>query len=109
MSRGPVLRVYLGNDTDIIGVVPRGVGATFPPIACEASESVIQQRDDVFLSSLPGYTNLSIVESFALGESIGADCRVVSPELVPYVGTTFAARDMDYVLQALGQDKLSYL
>lgn len=48
-------------------------------------------------------------ETYAVGETLGRDCDSVTPDLIPYVGTVHVARDMDYVRQALGQDKLSYL
>lgn len=94
---------------DIIGVVPRAVGSTFPPITCEATDAIAAQRTADILNALPGYTNASLGETYAAGEAIGLDCGLVTPNLIPYVGTVHVARDMDYVLQALGQDKLSYL
>lgn len=92
-----------------MGIVPRAVGSTFPPITCDATDAISDRRYNEFMDALPGYTNKSLVESYAVGKAIGLDCASVTPDLIPYAGTVHVARDMDYVLQALSQDKLSYL
>lgn len=85
------------------------MGSTFPPITCDATEFASTQRSRDIRDSQPGYHNGSLGESYAAGEALGLDCGLVTPNLIPYVGTVHVAKDMDYVLQALGQDKLSYL
>lgn len=106
---GALLRAQVGNDTDLIGIVPRAVGSTFLPITCDATDFAFTQRSKDITDPQPGYTNKSLGESYAVGEGLGLDCGLVTPDLIPYVGTVHVAKDMDYVLQALGQDKLSYL
>lgn len=108
-DRAAILRAQVGNDTDIVGVVPRAVGSTFPPVTCDATDDIAMRRSEAIVDAQPGYHNASLSESYALGEALGLDCGLVTPDLVPYVGTVFVARDMNHVLQALGQDKLSYL
>ena len=109
LSNVPVLRAQVGNDTDIIAIVPRGVGSTLPAITCDASDLTAYQRLWEIEDTLPGYTPFSTAESYAIGQSYGLDCALVTPDLVPYVGTIYAAHDMDFVRQALGQEKLSYI
>ncbi|KAI9786524.1 MAG: hypothetical protein M1816_007906 [Peltula sp. TS41687] len=109
LDRGALLRARVGNDTDLIGVVPRAVGSTSPPITCDVTDSAATRRFDEFEGSQPGYSNKSLVETYAVGKALRLDCGLVTPDLIPYVGTVHVARDMDFVLQALGQDKLSYL
>lgn len=104
-----MLRAQVGNDVDLVGIVPRGVGSTFPPITCDATDLASAQRYRDITDSQPGYTDKSLNESYAVGGLLELDCDLVTPSLIPYVGTVHVAKDMDYVLQILGQDKLSYL
>ena len=109
LNNALLLRTYIGNDSDIIAVVPRGVGATFPPMTCDATDLAATRRLWEIQDTLPGYTRTSLVESYAIGESFGLDCGLVEPDLIPFVGTVSAAHDMEFVRHALGQDQLSYL
>lgn len=108
-SAGAIIRAQVGNDSDIIGVVPRGVGSTFPPITCDPVDLVGVVRGQDITNALPGYSNTSLNEIYAAGESLGADCGVTAPNLIQHIGTMSVARDMNFVLEALGQEKLSYL
>jgi pimeloyl-ACP methyl ester carboxylesterase len=59
--------------------------------------------------TLPGYPPTSSEERYAIGHNIEQDCKTVTPELLPYIGTVYVAHDMDYVRKALGHSSLSYL
>ena len=59
--------------------------------------------------SLPGYPPTSSQESYAIGQNVHQDCLTVTPDLLPYIGTVYAAHDLDYVRKALGHDSLLYL
>ena len=109
LERSVRLRAQIGDENDIVGVVPRGVGSTSPPFTCDVSELAANRRDQDIQNADPGYSNTSLVETYAIGKGLGLDCSLVVPKLLPYIGTVAVARDMDYVLKALGQDKLSYL
>ena len=109
LSNAPLLRAYIGTESDIITIVPRGVGATFPPITCDATDFAASQRNWEIQDTLPGYTRESLVESYVIGKAYGLGCGLVTPDLVPFVGTVSAAHDMEFVRRALGQEKLSYL
>ncbi|KAI9887838.1 MAG: hypothetical protein M1823_000360 [Watsoniomyces obsoletus] len=106
---GGLLRAQVGNGVDLVGIVPRGVGSTFPPITCDATDDIVAERQNNITASQPGYRSESPIETYEVGKALGRDCGSVTPDLIPYVGTVHVARDMDYVRQALGQDKLSYL
>ena len=58
---------------------------------------------------MPGYNKISLAENYEIGVSLGLDCAATDPDLIPYIGTWSVAHDLDYVRQALGRDKLSYL
>jgi pimeloyl-ACP methyl ester carboxylesterase len=109
LDRASILRTHVGNHTDIIGVVPRAVGSTFPPITCDSSDETASRRVNAISAAQPGYTNTSLYETYAVGRSFGIDCALVTPGLVPFAGTTHVARDMNYVLGILGEEKLSYM
>jgi hypothetical protein len=99
----------VGNASEIIAIVPRAVGSTFPPITCDATDTASVRREWEVEDAQPGHTNGSISESYAIGLGLGLDCALVTPQLIAYAGTYYVAHDMDFVLQALGKEKLSYM
>ena len=103
------LRAYIGNSSDLVVVVPRGVGSTFPAMTCDANDFAGTQRALEEQNNLPGYFNRSLLESYTIGVDLGIDCGVATPDVIPYVGTVSTAHDMDSVRHALGQKQLSYL
>jgi pimeloyl-ACP methyl ester carboxylesterase len=109
LNEAALLRAQVGNGSDIIAVVPRGVGSTFPPITCDTSDLASMRTLWEIQGTLPGYTPRSSLESYTIGQNLGLDCGLVTPDLIPYVGTVYVAHDMDFVRQALGLEKLSYL
>jgi len=97
----------LQSSYDIVGFDPRGVGAS----------SAISCYDDPF--DLDTYL-FDITEgefgsdewldnSEAIGESLGKDCLEFTGELLGYVDTVSAARDLDLLRAVLGDEKLNYL
>lgn len=107
-SKVEPLRAYIGDDADIIVVVPRGIGATFPPMTCDATDILATLRAWEMQNTLPGYDQASLEETYAIGESVHLDCPSIKPDLVPCIDTVSVARDMEFVRNALGQEKLSY-
>ncbi len=102
-------RAQVGNDSDIIAVVGRGVASTFPPITCDATEEIASQRSQAIAEAKPGTNDTALETLYGLAKDLGRDCGRVTPDLVPYAGTFYVAKDMNHVLQALKQDKISYL
>ncbi|WP_219817665.1 alpha/beta hydrolase [Microbacterium sp. Ru50] len=85
---------------DIIGFDPRGVGLSRPAVDCYTDE---ERDDDVTLSALGSWTPESARE-------IVDTCagRTGSEELLAHLGTRDAARDMDILRSALGDEKLTF-
>jgi pimeloyl-ACP methyl ester carboxylesterase len=96
----------LSDRFDIVGMDPRGTGASEGAIDCE----VDQEHEGIY--SQPFTTPLSL----DVDELIADDQRYVQrclerndANVLPYISTANVARDMDWVRDALGEPKLSYL
>ena len=86
---------------DLVGFDPRGVGAsTAIDCAFEIDDEVplLEAGDDAGWQAL-------VDEA----ESAGSDCTAASNELAPHVGTNNAARDLDMLREALGDEGLTYV
>ena len=78
-------------------------------MTCDATSRAATQRLWEIQGTIVESEPPALTESYAIGESLGLDCGLVRPDLVPYVGTIAAAHDMEVVRDALGQAQLSYL
>jgi pimeloyl-ACP methyl ester carboxylesterase len=86
---------------DLVSFDPRGVGAS-AAIDCE-----VDFDDDVALLAPDDDAGWDALVEDALGRA--DTCTPESLELEPYVGTNNAARDLDALRAALGDDELSYV
>ncbi|MDR8408287.1 alpha/beta hydrolase [Nonomuraea sp. 3-1Str] len=89
---------------DIVGFDPRGVGAS-APIEC-----LDDDRLDAFLAL--DATPDDAAEEAALergSREFAEGCRAGAGKLLQHVGTVDAARDMEALREALGDEKLTYL
>ncbi|TRV76314.1 alpha/beta hydrolase [Streptomyces sp. 130] len=94
----------LNSRYDLVGFDPRGV----------ARSSGVRCRDDKAQGK--AYQNVDMTPDTAAeekafmadGADFGAGCARLSGKILPHVGTTNAARDMDLIRQALGDEKLTY-
>ncbi|MFV0372688.1 alpha/beta hydrolase [Microbacterium sp.] len=84
---------------DIIAIDPRGVGRS-TPVKCPVDDEV-----DASENSEPP-TEQEIIDD---AKQIAAGCEELSGDLLPHITTENAARDMDMVRSALGEQKLNYL
>ncbi|MFA1546722.1 alpha/beta hydrolase [Actinomadura chokoriensis] len=88
---------------DIVGFDPRGVAAS-DPVRCNTGP----QLDEFFATDAspddPKETKTLAARSRAFAER----CKTKAASELPYVGTAHAARDMDILRAALGDDKLTY-
>lgn len=87
---------------DIVGFDPRGVGASTPVQCGEVSP----------LPDVPGLDpdSSSDREAIAAQAQRFADaCAAESGDVLPFVSTEDAARDLDLIREAVGDDKLTYL
>jgi pimeloyl-ACP methyl ester carboxylesterase len=89
---------------DVVGFDPRGVGRS-APIDC-----VTDRQLDAFLGSDP--TPDTVLEERQFAETSAAFARACGENagpLLAHVSTVDAARDMDVLRAALGEDRLTYL
>ncbi|NUR06355.1 MAG: alpha/beta fold hydrolase [Nocardioidaceae bacterium] len=88
---------------DIVGFDPRGVGES-APLACLSDRQL-----DRFVASDPDPdTTAETQESDRLVRDFGRGCVAHDPGLARHVSTEEAARDMDVLRAALGDERLSY-
>lgn len=89
---------------DIVGFDPRGVGES-DPVRCLTDG----QTDAYFgLDGTPD-TKAELDAMVQASEEYGQRCEARSAALLPHIGTPDAARDMDVLRAALGDEKLNYL
>ncbi|MER6074151.1 alpha/beta hydrolase [Streptomyces sp. NPDC001817] len=87
---------------DVIGFDPRGVGRSSPALNCAPGHFRTVRPDTVPATAALERTNLARAKSFA------AACGRKYADLLPYMDTVSAARDMDAVRRALGARRISY-
>ncbi|RIV35543.1 alpha/beta hydrolase [Micromonospora radicis] len=89
---------------DIVGFDPRGV-ARSSPVECISDADL----DAVFGFDPDPQSQESFDDLVALGRRIGQGCGDKYGDQLPLYGTEQAARDMDAIRAAVGDEKLSYL
>ncbi|WP_304453824.1 alpha/beta fold hydrolase [Nocardiopsis sp. YSL2] len=94
----------LGDDRvaevyDLIGMDPRGTGASSPRLDCGAALPLVPPRPDD--SEFSGITRGTIAYQRACDQADG--------DLRPHMTTANTARDMDVVRAALGEETVNYL
>ncbi|EGX57651.1 secreted peptidase [Streptomyces zinciresistens K42] len=87
---------------DVIGFDPRGVGASRPALSCRPGHFAPVRPDSVPGTPATERANLARAASFARG------CGARYGDLLPYLDTVSAARDMDRIRAALGAPRISY-
>ncbi|WP_433249080.1 alpha/beta hydrolase [Streptosporangium sp. CA-135522] len=103
-SARSVLSEAVRTRFDVVGFDPRGVGES-SPVRCLSPSDL-----DAYIG-LDGSPD-SPAEVIALEEGshrFAAGCQARSAKLLPHVGTADAARDMDLLRAALGDEGLTYL
>ena len=96
----PAMRAHY----DVVGFDPRGVGRS-DPITCMTSSQL-----DAFIGTDPTPNTPAEEQTFAdMSKSFAQDCAKNAGPLLAHVSTEDAARDMDVLRAALGEDKLTYL
>ncbi|MFF4154655.1 alpha/beta hydrolase [Streptomyces sp. NPDC001651] len=88
---------------DLVSFDPRGVGRS-APVWCEDD----QQLDAYFQQDATPDDAAERTELVDSTRDFNNACEKNSGEMLPHVGTTEAARDMDLMRQVLGDDKLHY-
>jgi len=88
---------------NIIGFDPRGVGASVPALTCDPSFFAGVRPDYIPASAAAERVLIGRARAYAAG------CERRFGWLLPYLTSADAARDMDSIRVALGQQKISYL
>lgn len=87
---------------DVIGFDPRGVGRSTPALTCAPGHFAAPRPDSVPASPALERANLDRARSFAEA------CGRRYADVLPYLDTVSAARDLDVVRRALGAPRVSY-
>ncbi len=91
---------------DLVGIDPRGVGHSTPPLRCRTDAEFDAYRAEPMVDHSPaGVAHIEeVLRQFA------TQClNRMGAEFLANVGTATAARDMDVVRAALGEDQINYL
>ncbi|MBU2662400.1 alpha/beta hydrolase [Actinoplanes bogorensis] len=92
------------NKFDIIGFDPRGVGQS-DPVKC-----ISPADQDQSFSAPPDPASLAEFDKLVtLNKKIAADCAAKYGDQLPLFSTEQAARDMDKLREAVGDDTMTYL
>lgn len=91
------------ENTSAIGFDPRGVGAS-EPIQCETGEEFDASRETVYDPSTPEGWEASVEDN----ETYAQRCLERSGDIVGFVDTASAAKDMDVIRAALDAPQLDY-
>ncbi|WP_040772014.1 alpha/beta hydrolase, partial [Rhodococcus rhodnii] len=104
LSYGGLADSRITENFDMVGFDPRGVGASTPAIECFTDA----ERDRIpALGSQGTTTPFTGDDARALADRCAE--RSGGPEVLAHVGTRDAARDMDMLRAALGQEQTNYL
>ena len=84
-------RAAVGNDSDLVAIVPRGISFTLPAITCGDAQSYY---DKAFIDGGHdvNHSNTTISHAWDSGVDLGARCRNSTYDLLPFVGTAHTAR-----------------
>ncbi|MEU9601169.1 alpha/beta hydrolase [Streptomyces sp. NPDC048109] len=88
---------------DLVGFDPRGVGASSGVRCLDAG---LPDEDEIDQTPDDGGDEINALVRF--NRETAAACKKNSGDVLPYVGTTQAAQDMDLLRQVLGDDELHY-
>ncbi|MFC8231265.1 alpha/beta hydrolase [Streptomyces sp. NPDC057287] len=94
----------LNTRYDLVGFDPRGVTAD-ARVRCRGDKEEEKAYREVDMTPETAAEEAAFI---ADGTDFAAGCGRLSGALLPHVGTTSAARDMDAIRRALGDRKLSY-
>lgn len=91
---------------DLVGIDPRGVGHSTPQLRCRTDAEFDAYRAEPMVDYSPaGVEHIEGVMRQFAGQCLDR----MGPEFLANVGTATAARDMDVVRAALGEERINYL
>ena len=93
------------NRFDIVGFDPRGVGGSLPAVRCMTGP----QLDTYFAVNGDPANAAQLATVISQSKLYAAECARNAAALLPYMSTVNAAKDMDVLRAALGENALTYL
>lgn len=91
---------------DLVGFDPRGVGYSTPQLRCRTDAEFDAWRREPMVD----FSKAGVAEIEGLYRGLAAQCAErMGKAFLSGVGTAAAAKDMDVVRQALGDEKINYL
>ncbi|KAJ3539136.1 hypothetical protein NM688_g6410 [Phlebia brevispora] len=104
-----IIQPVVGDEYDIIGFDPRGVGRTMPSILVFSDEAE-NTRWNLQRDSLPllNSTTDALSKTYANAVVYGKLAEARTMHASPYVSTALVCRDMLNIVRAHGQEKLQY-
>jgi len=90
---------------DVVGFDPRGVGGSQPAVHCMTGS----QLDKYFATSDTPDTAAQLATVVSESKLFASECARNAGSLLPYISTRSAARDLDVLRAALGDQRLTYL
>ena len=103
-SAGPTLFSSLNQQFDIVGIDQRGTGTSRPAMRCSTYEQD-REIEKPLVADHSGARDQFVRQAKALNDL----CVERSEALLPRLGTTEAARDLDLLRRAVGDSRLTYL
>ncbi|KAK6365532.1 hypothetical protein LTS17_011251 [Exophiala oligosperma] len=101
---GDQFQTILGGNFDLIGFDPRGTGYTlrFDCYNNSAIERLLLSPEQ----NLGNSSDIALGADFAASQVVAAQCLETNAEIGGLLGTAFVARDMERIVDALGEDGL---
>ncbi|KLO10632.1 hypothetical protein SCHPADRAFT_916291 [Schizopora paradoxa] len=107
LGLGKQIQSIIGEQFDIIGFDPRGVGLTTPTFYAFPDKN----EAGLFYIDFPMNTNTSVDalgKAYAYSDIMGSQIAYSSRNVTEYVSTPLVARDMFSISMAMGYEKLQY-
>lgn len=96
----------IARNFDLVGFDPRGVGHSTPALRCRSDAEFDAYRRDPMVD----YSPAGVAHIEQVYRELAQHCvDRIGQEFLANVGTASAARDMDMVRQALGDEQINYL
>jgi pimeloyl-ACP methyl ester carboxylesterase len=96
----------IGRRFDLVGVDPRGVGHSTPQLRCRTDAEFDAYRREPMVD----YSPAGVAQIEGIYRGLAQQCADrMGTDFLANVGTAAAARDMDVVRAALGENQINYL
>jgi pimeloyl-ACP methyl ester carboxylesterase len=107
VQSGTFMQQIVGEEYDILGFDPRGVGRTTPSLSGFTSSELSTFAINILEDPLLGTTPDSVARTYARFASFGQVAEKRINDMAHYISTPFVARDLLAITKAHGFDKLT--